>query len=793
MLYDMHAPPPPTIDWKLREEIAIRFGDGMQVVDVTTGFEPTRVIIRGVPPDLEERDINWYLRPYGSPISISLRNDREGTAERIANVTFMHHHEARRAIEHLDGKPDLGTTFPLTVEFDSGAAENMRGSKLIADTIIISWRRPLTRVKLSYRDPRDAVSQADIIPLRTYKGARLNVRLSGSRSVVIVEGIPPGADLTELAARHRPDDDPAFLDDNYNHNDAIQRLETLIESLECPKRYDIQEKGREVKIWVNFNSTQDASAFKSLLNKEEFPWRSIARLSILQPWDIIYVTSLEKYNSLQDDVDRIKKQFSEENIHIRISTPTRQSEIRHIRVRGGGNVKAVKTAMDLIFSGEMVLENGKPLWDQELASLYGSTLISDLHVRNASVLMDCQRRAFLIFGSQQYREQVTEMLKCKMNSLRRRLHSYNFPRHQLSFFVKAVDNELEPKLGHHNVWLDSKQCKITVSGKSEANHVLNTLIAKALRIPSPALKQSDKYGGLLCLVCLGQLTDPIKLNCGHHFCKSCLSKFLLSATQYNASFPLTCFGKNGQCGQPIPLQTFKALLNEDDMLQAMRKSFDFFIHTHAKEFRHCPTADCPQIYRVCTETETPPSSLHCTSCLGAFCPACGCEGGHEGKSCSQHREETAAEEEESVLTWMNDLGAHGCPNCGMGLVKDGGCSHVQCAQCKVHICWTCGKTFEAIGEESVYQHMNNEHGGIGLINPLVISNWATEHPSKQKQKKSSQKKQLLQSNRSKPQHRNKPRGRRWVGYQNDEEVTDEEVDSWDLNWDDDVDYNLEAL
>lgn len=51
-----------------------------------------------------------------------------------------------------------------------------------------------------------------------------------------------------------------------------------------------------------------------------------------------------------------------------------------------------------------------------------------------------------------------------------------------------------------------------------------------------------------------------------------------------------------------------------------------------------------------------------------------------------------------------------CPKCKTPTVKLSGCNHITCP-CDAHWCWQCGGQFE---ESAIYEHMEREHGTIGL-------------------------------------------------------------------------------
>ena len=51
-----------------------------------------------------------------------------------------------------------------------------------------------------------------------------------------------------------------------------------------------------------------------------------------------------------------------------------------------------------------------------------------------------------------------------------------------------------------------------------------------------------------------------------------------------------------------------------------------------------------------------------------------------------------------------------CPGCKAPTVKISGCNHITCNNCGCHWCYQCQKEFD---EDIIYEHMDEEHGGMG--------------------------------------------------------------------------------
>lgn len=62
--------------------------------------------------------------------------------------------------------------------------------------------------------------------------------------------------------------------------------------------------------------------------------------------------------------------------------------------------------------------------------------------------------------------------------------------------------------------------------------------------------------------------------------------------------------------------------------------------------------------------------------------------------------------------FMRENGIKECPRCATPIEKDGGCNHMTCPGCHMHICWNCLASFEEPG--ACYEHLTEVHGGNGL-------------------------------------------------------------------------------
>ncbi|KIM22738.1 hypothetical protein M408DRAFT_332783 [Serendipita vermifera MAFF 305830] len=710
-------------DYRVLDRTNVRFSDGLAIEMVTTPFERTRVIVSGISPKLEWQDLGWYLSSFGAVIHKELTNNESGKHGKTARVRFAHHEEAENAIKCLDGQLGLATDLPLLAKYDTEIVADDRSANVVADGVIVRWKRPAPKLRLYYRSTRIAKEAADVINMRTFCGHQLRATLRPSQHVIFVEGLSRDSDLNEFKRRHNPDKDPVFFDDHYDHTQVLKQMNDVFENAHL-RHFEIKDTETETTIYSNFNSQNDAEEFLKEFGQLDLPWRAAARLCVIHAWDLLYVMHADKFFALQASIIDLAAKLRQVEIRLHVSTPSGHTNFRHIRVRGGNHIKVYKSMIDALLVGEVVTRNEKPLWDEDLEYLYGQRLFSDLRIDGVVFLERRRKRIMLMCGDDQRRVSLKRIYH-RFDEAKRRICTHTFPRWQLRYFINATDSVIIPRSGRQEVLLDPRTCRIVVGGLVAGNH-LKAIISDAPK--SPPSFQTPKKSSANCPVCLDAPSEPVILSCQHQFCNSCLTRYLLSATQPDTVFPMRCFGDDGQCTRSVPLNVIRRLLTRDQFDLAASRSLKLYVDSKPEEYRHCPTSDCPHIFRLRAQTETVEYAEHCPGCFNKFCTACFLEGGHDGVTCTQAFEKqqlALAEQASTVEAWVKSFGGRTCPKCKMGLIKDGGCAHVQCSKCKVHICWTCGKAFDQIADESVYEHMRREHGSIGLI-PWELEDWAAD-------------------------------------------------------------------
>jgi hypothetical protein len=695
--------PPSDLHVTILDHTKVKIGAGFEIHDVTTGFESRWIVMAKVPSSVSEEEMRRVLQPFGQVVNIKLPS-RQSLAL-TAKIQFSNPSEAINATAALNGSTLFG--HKITVRLPVNNTKN--GTGVLHDTCVyLSWNAP-SRVGFAgyatISEAQAAVSSASRTLLQEY-------RVSAS----IYEGVPalgsynvrfdglPSATTAESFNQFAKSECTMLRQPNYTSLDnAIKVIRFHLEqagelvNIEVPPAPYRDGKIRASAYFVSRDGAEQACAY---LSNRRF--RALGMEPILTSHQkyVSYFLPAEVYDKVASDIEFLRYlAWQNDRCGLTISVQPDRSPI-HIKILGRNTrqIGYLKSAFEKVLHGEILRQNGKTVWDEFFGRFAGENYLHDLERVNAgiSIQRNINRRTITMFGSLDKRNKVRSLLLAKVARLRaQQVRIIPLSGSMTTLFMSADLMKLQLEHGKENITLDLYNRRLVVRGSDQVYETAQHAVRLAKRE-----SDSDRNLGIEeCPVCLGEICNPVELRCGHVWCRSCLSHYLLAARD-NKVFPLTCFGAEGTCSQPIALSTAEEVLSSGEFEAVIHAAFFAYINTHSGEFHHCPTAQCSQIYRGAPRDAV----LQCPSCLTRICPNCHCEY-HEGADCEP-------DDEELFLEWVEKHDVKNCPGCKAPIERTEGCNHMTCVRCQTHICWVCSETFPK--GEGIYQHMRLQHGGIGI-------------------------------------------------------------------------------
>ena len=206
-----------------------------------------------------------------------------------------------------------------------------------------------------------------------------------------------------------------------------------------------------------------------------------------------------------------------------------------------------------------------------------------------------------------------------------------------------------------------------------------------------------------CCVCFSEICDVTNRDyalelCGHVYCTDCLVTQVKTHISQKAppSLPITCASR--ACGALMSVQDILAGCTKADVAihDLLHVVYLHHITMNRDYVRHCTTDGCAVVYEV--PVEDAEHTFNCPSCQQSTCINCDMPW-HPGLSCVvKALIETL--EDERLREWMSEDAENRkmCPECRVGIEKNGGCANVLCVGCARSICWRCMETFKTSSE-----------------------------------------------------------------------------------------------
>ncbi|KAI1307824.1 hypothetical protein F5Y03DRAFT_351986 [Xylaria venustula] len=375
----------------------------------------------------------------------------------------------------------------------------------------------------------------------------------------------------------------------------------------------------------------------------------------------------------------------------------------------GGNSEVVAeraSAIEEIVAGDVIKRgDGTPFWVPQLES-NGSTskLMREIQERHGVLLLpNRSKREIRCFGDLSKQAAVQEDVVRSLTEEAGRHHTVDIDSTFLAWLVQTGLDMVKDAVGEEIVSLDvtSNPKKLTVRGSDEEYSQVLALLRTSnipFHVKSTPLQQE-------CSVCSAPAIDPITIGCGHTFCTQCFKDLCRYPRSPPGDGPqgdisIICRGAEDTCKSAVSLKEIQAHADPLDFEQLLESTFHAYINRRTDQFHKCPTPDCSSIYRLASDADLP--SWHmCNQCVKLFCRSC--HKRHAGQTCSEHDAWETFEEYKR----RNSATIKDCPKCRTTMEKIDGCNDVQCAGCKVHICWVCMETFE--DAQQCHMHLSDVH------------------------------------------------------------------------------------
>jgi len=200
-----------------------------------------------------------------------------------------------------------------------------------------------------------------------------------------------------------------------------------------------------------------------------------------------------------------------------------------------------------------------------------------------------------------------------------------------------------------------------------------------LDVPSPSANVADDQLGRECQICFDRFLPEHTLHClvsdSHIVCCKCFYQYAQSSASSHSLASLPC----PQCQQTYDRLVLQVHLPPQlfEQMDRRQASVDWRVAlaSNVEATLYCECGLVGIIERDSIGDRT----VACAQCQRCYCLKCG-NYAHAGSVCPAPRE---------TIRWLESHRGKCCPNCGEGIEKNGGCTHMTCRSCCHQFCWRC--------------------------------------------------------------------------------------------------------
>ncbi|KAF2176024.1 hypothetical protein K469DRAFT_682817 [Zopfia rhizophila CBS 207.26] len=470
-------------------------------------------------------------------------------------------------------------------------------------------------------------------------------------------------------------------------------------------------KGKRVKATAWSQDEADARSACSL-NKGQLDILRKGKLTVTLVQSAEIKVSTTVYFASKSRIDKESKTWKEQHLAFHVYPDTLQ-RFTTLKVEGD-NTKDVANArktLHEILSGVVLTDGENAVWGSALSSNGSAykklkSIETELHV---VIIRDKPKRQLQFYGPpekfQHAVRQITDMLKEESSTS-----------HEIDLKTPSIllDNPSWFKEHRTSIGEERRRFQSIMDGKR----------AIEVRPLSDGPSRREGY----CPICFCEPDTPTQTSCKHTYCLECFEDCCKSAASTSKDeFQIKCQGDEGTCSTVFTLREVKDHLSSSVFEIVLQSSFEGYIQRHPEAFHYCPTPDCGYVYRCTTASGSKSPAYTCPNCFEPICTSCHAR--HGDYTCAEYKD-IASGGFEALERLKRELNIKDCPKCTTPMEKTEGCNHMTCGGCRTHICWVCMAVFETSGP--CYDHMNKEHGGIGLglqhfmdwrLGPVEVLGW----------------------------------------------------------------------
>ena len=709
---------------------SVMFGPGAQVHDLEFPSDYSAVQMTSLQQKCDAEAFQGFLATLGEIVPLSLIRVKTVTkppctvaSARIRDSGFAQRLKLKADIG-VEGihVPDIAVSI-LQIGIKSESSAN----RLQMNTVSCTWYKPSRSAWLHYDNTGKAKAAEKFIARRDFRiaGRKIQATLQnperyfGYRETItsVQLGNLDASTSQSMIERHIPGHlTPVnVIMGKISYSTSLHEVEESVKALlSGVGPLDVWEPNHttsatQVKAIARFQTGGHARKAVNQLSGQKMPQLANSKLFVSPLISVKFNVPKAMYSAIRGEVDHLKSQIWDAgHVHIKAYLPMDPTQkLIALRLYGedANAVAKAKSAFEKILVGDMAMNGEFGVWDDFFTNPDGLAYLNELsHTHQGYIYRDMRKHRLSLYGSADSKERIRSALIEKLDCLTEMTHFISLSAEDLKKALQGGFRRIIATLGKQKASFDRRRRPqiITIIGSAHDLETAQALLNQDVSSNLDDLVLDEDTDQPDCAVCWTEADDAYRTPCGHFYCRSCFASQCSSAGE--GDLPVRCLGDSANCSRVFGIQELKTALPSEAFEQLLEDSFTTHVRTNPKSFQYCPTPDCQQIYRISPDGVV----FTCPACLTPICTTCQITS-HDGMSCEAYKR-VGTQGNDEFRKWKQENDVKDCPVCKVPIEKSDGCNHMECGNCKTHICWVCLETFDE--GRKCYGHMQEVHGSF---------------------------------------------------------------------------------
>ena len=499
-----------------------------------------------------------------------------------------------------------------------------------------------------------------------------------------------------------------------------QQLQRLVSQYATPNHYKVsvlQPEDHHItfRAFVDFNNPDEGQRAMNGLVQEELSGRHLNVKPVLSS-SVRFIPRV--YEVIKEDVNAVKSKLLEQYRSNLLRVNEKKDKHGNILIEiFSSDLQAfttAKSALNTVLQPH-VIECRLPFLQQYVLSHQCRQDLDRIQSSTTTLIFQNLRTMTLsVYGTEANRTQALIQLNARIDELEStgvvihelKLKGPDMPpglmKHLVSLFGVDLMGILQME-GVNGASLDPRKQILTLFSTATAKaSVMNMIDEYTALVPAhnTTSQIDDVEECYVCFTDIDNIKDSFRLECCGHVCHlDCIKLQIASNT---VTFPLVCAADG--CSHPFVWKDFQNLFKCTTLtLQSLiESSLKTYLPANKDKVRNCPTPDCKMVY----VTSDNGHCFICGECKIRLCTHCHVQY-HDGLTCAMYKSGKEIDKELEEWLQKNPQNRKRCPKCTAPIEKDGGCNHMRCSQCRIHICWICLQYFD--NDQTCYRHLHQAH------------------------------------------------------------------------------------